>query len=80
MEQPKRIVNDKWIKASVLAGLWAGVEIIAGSFLHNLRIPFSGTFLTFIFIKIPRITMSGIHQLPMAQKKSVNPFRKGSIF
>ena len=50
MEQPKRIVNDKWIKASVLAGLWAGIEIIAGSFLHNLRIPFSGTFLTLISI------------------------------
>ena len=50
MEQSKRIVNDKWIKASVLAGLWAGIEIIAGSFLHNLRIPFSGTILTFISI------------------------------
>lgn len=43
-------VNDKWIKASVLAGLWAGIEIIAGSFLHNLKIPFSGTFLTIIAI------------------------------
>jgi hypothetical protein len=50
MEQSKRIVSDKWIKASVLAGLWAGIEIIAGSFLHNLRIPFSGTILTFISI------------------------------
>lgn len=50
MEQLIGIVNDKWIKASVLAGLWAGVEIIAGSFMHNLRIPFSGTFLTLISI------------------------------
>lgn len=50
MEQSKTIVNDKWIKASVLAGLWAGIEIIAGSFLHNLRIPFSGTILTLISI------------------------------
>lgn len=50
MEQSKRLVSDKWIKASVLAGLWAGVEIIAGSFLHNLRIPLSGTFLTLISI------------------------------
>ena len=50
MEQSKGVVNDKWIKASVLAGLWAGFEIIAGSFLHNLRIPFSGTFLTLISI------------------------------
>ncbi|SMO54435.1 hypothetical protein SAMN06265379_102402 [Saccharicrinis carchari] len=45
-------VNDKWIKASVLAGLWAGIEIIAGSFLHNLRIPLSGTFLTLISIML----------------------------
>ncbi|HKL71057.1 MAG TPA: hypothetical protein VJ855_00255 [Marinilabiliaceae bacterium] len=52
MEQSSRIVNDKWIKASVLAGLWAGIEIIAGSFLHNLRIPFSGTFLTLISIML----------------------------
>lgn len=52
MEQSKEIVNDKWIKASVLAGLWAGIEIIAGSFLHNLRIPFSGTFLTLISIML----------------------------
>lgn len=50
MEQSKGVVNDKWIKASVLAGLWAGIEIIAGSFLHNLRIPFSGTILTLISI------------------------------
>lgn len=52
MEQSSGIVNDKWIKASVLAGLWAGIEIIAGSFLHNLRIPFSGTFLTLISIML----------------------------
>ncbi|MFA7493535.1 MAG: hypothetical protein WCZ43_08470, partial [Proteiniphilum sp.] len=50
MAQQTRLVNDKWIKASVLAGLWAAVEIIAGSFLHNLKIPFSGTFLTLISI------------------------------
>ena len=50
MEQSKKTVSDKWIKASVLAGLWAGIEIIAGSFLHNLRIPFSGTILTLISI------------------------------
>ncbi|MFA5656136.1 MAG: hypothetical protein WDA37_05270 [Dysgonamonadaceae bacterium] len=50
MERSKEVVSDKWIKASVLAGLWAGIEIIAGSFLHNLRIPFSGTFLTLISI------------------------------
>jgi nucleoside-triphosphatase THEP1 len=35
-----------WLKAAVVGSLWASFEIIAGSFLHNLRIPFSGTFLT----------------------------------
>lgn len=50
MELGSNQINDKWLKASVLAGLWAGIEIIAGSFLHNLKIPFSGTFLTIISI------------------------------
>ncbi len=34
-----------WLKAAVLGGLWASVEIIIGSFFHNLRLPFSGTIL-----------------------------------
>ncbi len=29
----------------MLGSLWASVEIILGSFLHNLHVPFSGTFL-----------------------------------
>jgi len=36
-----------WLKAAVVGSLWASVEIIAGSFLHNLRIPFSGALLSF---------------------------------
>jgi hypothetical protein len=32
-----------WLKAAVLGGLWASVEIIIGSFFHNLRLPFAGT-------------------------------------
>lgn len=39
-----------WIKASVTGGLWAAVEIILGSFLHNLKFPFAGTILTAIGI------------------------------
>lgn len=35
-----------WLKAAVIGSLWASVEIIAGSFLHNLRIPLSGTLLS----------------------------------
>ena len=39
-------LDHTWLKAAVVGSLWASVEIIVGSFLHNLRIPFSGTFLT----------------------------------
>lgn len=42
----KTELNDKWIKASVIGTIWASFEIVFGSFLHNLRIPFSGTLLT----------------------------------
>lgn len=37
--------SEIWLKASVVGSLWASVEIILGSFFHNLRIPFAGTFL-----------------------------------
>lgn len=51
MEQEKNIVlDDKWLKAAVLGSLWASFEIIVGSLLHNLRIPFAGTFLTFFAV------------------------------
>ena len=36
-------MNTIWLKAAVMGGLWASFEIIVGSFLHNLHIPFSGT-------------------------------------
>lgn len=41
-------VDTTWAKAAVLGGLWASFEIVIGSFLHNMHIPFSGSFLTFI--------------------------------
>jgi hypothetical protein len=41
-------VDIIWAKASVAGGLWASFEIVIGSFLHNMHIPFSGSFLTFI--------------------------------
>jgi nucleoside-triphosphatase THEP1 len=34
-----------WRRAAVYGSLWASVEIVAGSFLHNLRIPFAGSLL-----------------------------------
>ncbi|GAB4313438.1 MAG: hypothetical protein Kow00127_04460 [Bacteroidales bacterium] len=33
------------MRAAVAGGAWASVEIILGSFFHNLRLPFSGSFL-----------------------------------
>jgi len=39
----KDILDSIWLKASVVGGLWASFEIIIGSFLHNLRIPFAGS-------------------------------------
>ncbi|MBT3631717.1 MAG: hypothetical protein HN525_10405, partial [Candidatus Marinimicrobia bacterium] len=40
-----KVLPDIWLKAAMLGSLWASIEIILGSFLHNLHIPFSGTFL-----------------------------------
>ena len=34
-----------WSRAAVYGSLWAASEIVAGSFLHNLRIPFAGSLL-----------------------------------
>src|SRR5512133_1654548 len=48
----KTRLNEKWIKASIIGTIWAASEIVLGSFLHNLRIPFSGNILTAIGIVI----------------------------
>ncbi len=45
-------VKDIWLKASVVGSLWASVEIIIGSFFHNLRVPFAGTILAMISVAI----------------------------
>lgn len=45
-------LNEKWIKASILGTIWASSEIVLGSFLHNLRVPFSGNILTAIALVI----------------------------
>jgi len=45
--------KDIWLKSAVIGSLWASVEIIMGSFFHNLQLPFAGTLLaafTVIFI------------------------------
>jgi hypothetical protein len=43
-------LSNKWLRASVLGCIWASSEIVLGSFLHNMRIPFSSNFLTAIGI------------------------------
>lgn len=44
--------GDIWLKAAVAGSLWASVEIVVGSFLHNLRIPFAGTILAVMGISL----------------------------
>jgi nucleoside-triphosphatase THEP1 len=34
-----------WQRAAIYGSLWAAVEIVAGSFLHNLRVPLAGSLL-----------------------------------
>ncbi|MCF8360384.1 MAG: nucleoside-triphosphatase [Prolixibacteraceae bacterium] len=43
-------VPEKWMKASVLGSLWAVVEIVLGSMLHNLKIPLAGSILSFFSV------------------------------
>ncbi len=45
-ESNKSDISEKWIKAAIIGTGWAALEIVFGSFLHNLRIPFSGNILT----------------------------------
>jgi len=43
----KTEIDNLWLKAAVVGGLWASIEIIIGSFLHNTRLPFAGSMLAF---------------------------------
>ena len=45
-------LSERWIKASIAGTIWAASEIVLGSFLHNLKVPFSGNVLTGIGIVI----------------------------
>jgi hypothetical protein len=38
--------NTLWLKAGIIGSTWAAFEIIVGSFLHNLQVPFAGTLLS----------------------------------
>jgi nucleoside-triphosphatase THEP1 len=48
----KTELDEKWIKASIIGTIWAASEIVLGSFLHNLKVPFSGNVLTAIGLVI----------------------------
>ncbi len=52
MSRGTATISDKWVKASIIGTIWAAAEIVLGSFLHNLRVPFSGNMLTAIALVI----------------------------
>lgn len=41
-----------WQRAAVYGSLWAAVEIVVGSFLHNLRIPLAGSVLAAVGVMV----------------------------
>lgn len=41
-----------WRRAAVYGSLWAAVEVVVGSFLHNLRIPFAGSLLAAVGVML----------------------------
>jgi nucleoside-triphosphatase THEP1 len=43
-------VTDKWLRAATIGSIWASIEIIIGSFLHNLRLPLAGSMLSFFAV------------------------------
>lgn len=45
-------LSIKWVRALLLGTMWASSEIVLGSFLHNLKIPFSGSIPTAIGLVI----------------------------
>ena len=42
----QKTLDPVWLKASAVGSIWASLEIIIGSFLHNINVPFSGTLLS----------------------------------
>ncbi len=41
-----------WTRAAAIGSIWAAFEIILGTFLHSLRLPFAGTTLTFFSVAL----------------------------
>ena len=59
IESRKQVLGELWVKSAVVGGLWAAIEIIIGSFLHNARIPMAGSFLAII----STVLMIGFYQV-----------------
>ncbi len=47
---PQKPLSEKWMKAAVVGSLWAVVEIVLGSLMHNIKIPLAGSILSFITV------------------------------
>ncbi|MCX6246032.1 MAG: hypothetical protein NTU98_15165 [Bacteroidetes bacterium] len=56
---PFKPLRSVWLKAAVAGSLWATIEIIIGSFLHNLSFPLSGTVLSFAGVYL-LVSFSGV--------------------
>jgi hypothetical protein len=41
-------LDHVWLRAALLGSVWASIEIVLGSFLHNIRFPITGTILAAI--------------------------------
>ncbi len=52
MEVYKKQIKDIWLKAAVVGSLWGSIEIIVGSFFHNIKMPMSGTILAVLGISL----------------------------
>jgi len=52
MQIYKKQIKDIWLKAAVTGSLWGSVEIIVGSFFHNIRMPMSGTILAVLGVSM----------------------------
>ena len=51
-KNPVPTQRETWFRAAVMGSLWASLEIIVGSFLHNLHVPFAGTILGFFSLSL----------------------------
>ena len=50
MQLFQREINHLWLKAAVIGSLWGSIEIIVGSFFHNIKMPMAGTVLAILGI------------------------------